>query len=55
MAIPSTYTLPEEHPFSIVVYANQMMRASFAAMKKYADGEDVDIADVEELFDLLGH
>ena len=55
MAIPSTYTLPKDNPFSIIVYANQMMRASFAAMKLYSSKKDVDIADVEEIFELLGH
>jgi phosphoenolpyruvate phosphomutase len=55
IAVPTTYTLPEEHPFDIIIDANQMMRASFKAMQKYANGEEVELASVHEIFDFLGH
>lgn len=55
VAVPTTYKLPEEHPFDIVIDANQMMRASLKAMQKYVNGEEVELASVQEIFDLLGH
>lgn len=55
VAVPTTYKLPEEHPFDIVIEANQLMRASFKAMQNYIDGKEVELADVKEIFALLGH
>lgn len=54
-AIPTNYTLPDEHPFDIVIEANQMLRASLKAMKDYVDGKPVELASVEEIFKLCGH
>lgn len=55
IAVPTTYTLPEAHPFDVVISANQMMRASLAAMKKFVNGEEVELASVQDIFDLVGH
>jgi phosphoenolpyruvate phosphomutase len=58
VAIPSTYDLPEDHPFEIVIYANMMLRASMLAMKKVAEAENpkqVEMVSVQEIFDFLGH
>ena len=58
MAIPTTYVLPEEHPFEIIVLANHMLRASMAAMQKVANGNEeqqTDLASVQDIFDLVGH
>lgn len=54
IAVPTTYILPADHPFDIIIDANQMTRASVAAMKKYASGQEVELADVPELFELCG-
>src|SRR3990167_185346 len=54
VAIPTTYALPEKHPFSIVIEANQMLRASLKAMQNYIKG-NAELADVEEIFNLVGH
>lgn len=55
MAIPTTYILPDEHPFGIVVEANQLLRVSLAAMKRYTEGEAVELATVKDIFNLVGH
>lgn len=54
VAIPTTYVLPDEHPFEIVIYANQMLRASLKAMKNCADGI-WDLAEVEDIFKIVGY
>jgi 2-methylisocitrate lyase-like PEP mutase family enzyme len=55
VAIPTTYELPEKHPFSVIIHANHMLRASMKAMEKYINGEQVELSSVQELFDLCGH
>jgi len=50
VAIPTTYTLPKDNPFDIIILANQMFRASFRAMKDYLEGKNNNLADVEEIF-----
>lgn len=55
VAVPTTYILPEVHPFDIVITANHMMRASLKAMQKFINGEEVELASVQEIFDLVGH
>lgn len=52
--IPTTYKLPEDHPFSLVVIANHMFRASLKAMQRFVSGEEVELASVEEVFELIG-
>lgn len=54
IAVPTTYTLPSEHPFSIVIHANHLLRASLKAMQKYIAGEKVELATVQEVFNLVG-
>ncbi len=54
IAVPTTYTLPKKHPFNIVITANQMTRASLKAMKKFVEGKEVELASVQDLFDLVG-
>jgi phosphoenolpyruvate phosphomutase len=53
-AIPTNYILPENNPFEIVIYANQMLRASLKGMKNYLDGKE-DLSSVEDIFNLVGH
>lgn len=55
IAVPTTYVLPEKHPFDITIKANHLLRASLAAMKKYLSGEKTDLASVQDIFDLVGH
>lgn len=55
VAIPTTYTLPQDHPFDMVITANHMFRASMKAMEKFANGEEVELASVQEIFDRVGH
>lgn len=54
IAVPTTYSLPETHPFDIVIEANHLLRASLKAMQRYIKGEKVELASVEEIFNLLG-
>ena len=54
IAIPTTYQLPEIHPFSVVIEANQMLRASLKAMQNYLEGK-AELASVEDIFNLVGH
>jgi len=44
IAVPTTYVLPEKHPFTIIIDANHMLRASLSAMKKYLSGEFVELS-----------
>lgn len=55
IAVPTTYVLPAEHPFDIVIHANHLLRASLEAMRKFIDGEPVELASVQDIFDLVGH
>lgn len=55
VAVPTTYTLPEVHPFNITIEANHLMRASIKAMQKYIAGEEVELTSVQEIFDICGH
>jgi phosphoenolpyruvate phosphomutase len=55
IAVPTTYKLPEEHPFDIIITANHLLRASLKAMQKFMKGEEVELASVQEIFDLCGH
>ncbi len=54
IAVPTTYTLPEGHPFDIVISANHLLRASLSAMEKQIAGEEVELSSVEHIFNLLG-
>lgn len=58
VAVPTTYVLPEDHPFDVLISANHMLRASILAMRdvtKALDPKTVDMVDVEEIFGLVGH
>lgn len=55
VCVPTTYVLPKEHPFEIVIHANHLLRASMAAMDKFAAGGMGDLASVEDIFNLVGH
>lgn len=55
IAVPTTYNLPEVHPFTIIIHANHLLRASLKAIQKYLAGEEVELASVQEIFDLCGH
>lgn len=55
IAVPTTYTLPEQHPFDIIIHANQLLRASLKAMQKQIAGENPELASVQEIFDLVGN
>lgn len=57
VAVPTTYILPEYHPFDIVIEANHLLRASIHAMKEYLAGKEhakITLASVQEIFDLVG-
>lgn len=54
IAVPTTYTLPDGHPFNIVIHANHLLRASMAAMQNFLNGKEVELTPVEEIFDLVG-
>ena len=51
VAVPSTYQLPEKHPFEYVIHANHLLRASLKGMQDYFKGGE--IADIEEIFKLI--
>jgi len=51
IAIPTTYTLPDNHPFDITINANQIFRASLKGMMNYLEGKE-DLADIKTIFDL---
>jgi 2-methylisocitrate lyase-like PEP mutase family enzyme len=55
VAIPTTYFLPDEHNFEIVITANHLLRVSLKAMQKFLAGEEIEIASVQDLFDIVGH
>ncbi len=55
IAVPTTYTLPEDHPFDIIINANMMLRASMKAMQNYVDGKEVELTSVQEIFATVGH
>jgi len=55
IAVPTTYVLPEVHPFDIVIHANHLLRASMNAMEKFINGENVELSSVEEIFKLCGN
>jgi 2-methylisocitrate lyase-like PEP mutase family enzyme len=54
IAVPTTYVLPENHPFDIVIEANHLMRASLFAMKNYIKDKGVGLSSVQDIFDLVG-
>ena len=54
VAVPTTYVLPSSHPFDIIISANHLLRASLAAMEKRINGEEVELASVQHIFDLVG-
>ena len=54
IAVPTTYTLPEVHPFDIVISANHLLRASLAAMQNFLNGKEVELAPVTEIFNIVG-
>jgi len=53
VAIPTTYELPKIHPFDIVIFANQMLRASIKGMQEYLEGGK--IIPVEDIFKILDY
>ena len=58
IAIPSTYELPKEHQFDIIIYANMMLRASIKAMENVVNAKnpkDIEMVSVEDIFRLVGH
>lgn len=55
IAVPTTYILPEKHPFDFIIAANHLMRASVKAMQNFVKGGEVELASVQDLFDLCGH
>lgn len=58
VAVPTTYDLPEENPFNIIIYANMMLRASLKAMQEALELPDIkkaNMASVQEIFGLVGH
>jgi len=53
IAIPTTYILPKNHLFDIVIYANHLLRASYKAMKETAKKIDESkLATVKEILDV---
>lgn len=54
VAVPTTYNLPEGHPFDFVITANHLLRASIKAMQKFINGEEVELTSVEEIFKMTG-
>jgi len=55
IAVPTSYVLPEENPFDIIIKANMLTRVSLKAMQKFLAGEDVEMASVQDVFDIVGH
>ena len=56
VAIPTTYILPNEHPFDVVIYANHLLRASLKAMQETArEIDQKNMVSVSDIFSLLGH
>lgn len=57
VAVPTTYELPEDHKFDIVIYANHLLRASLLAMKEAISLDNIKeakMSSVNEIFDLVG-
>ncbi len=54
VAVPSTYKLPEKHPFDIVIEANHLLRASLKAMQDYINHKG-EIASVKDIFKIIGY
>lgn len=54
IAVPTTYILPDEHPFDIIITANHLTRACVKAMKDFVNNQHVELASVKEIFDLVG-
>jgi len=54
VAVPTTYSLPEKHPFEYVIDANHLLRASLKGMEDFLNGSG-EIAPVEDLFRLTGY
>jgi phosphoenolpyruvate phosphomutase len=58
VAVPTTYDLPEDHPFDIIIYANMLLRASLKAMKEVLvldDPKNADMDSVKDIFDIVGY
>lgn len=55
IAVPTTYQLPEKHPFDLIIHANHLLRVSLAAMEDFLKGKEVKLASVQSIFDLVGH
>ena len=53
-AVPTTYILPNENPFDIIIHANYLLRASLKAMQNYFDGKNPELASVEDIFNIVG-
>jgi len=54
ITIPTTYKLPDIHPFEYVINANQLLRASLKAMQDYVNGEQPELVSVEDVFKIIG-
>jgi len=54
VAVPTTYKLPDKHPFDIVIYANHLLRASLKGMQNYINGKE-NLTTLEELFNIIEH
>ena len=54
IAVPTTYQLPDEHPFDVVITANHLTRASMYAMEKFLKGESVGLSSVDDIFAICG-
>lgn len=55
VAVPTTYVLPENHPFEVVIEANHMLRASMKAMGEYINHKETELSTVDDIFNLVGH
>lgn len=58
VAVPTTYELPDKHPFDIVISANHLLRASLHAMREALQLEDIrkyPMSSVQDIFDLVGY
>lgn len=58
VAVPTTYELPENHPFDIVIYANMLFRASIKAMQDaiaLPDIKKANMVSVQDIFDMVGY
>ena len=55
IAIPTTYNLPQNHLFDIVIYANQMLRVAMRVMISYAAQKRGKMSSVEEIFKITNY